>query len=68
MVSEVRPIFGRNKVKNVSTVKRKIEKFESTGCVVDVKHRTGTVFFTVLAIKMCISIAYKTELTRQLLP
>lgn len=37
-IRKVRPMFGRNNVPNSSTVKRIIEKFESTGSVSDVKH------------------------------
>src|SRR5690349_14418587 len=39
-IRKVRPLSGRNNVPNSSTVKRIIEKFESTGSVTDVKHKT----------------------------
>lgn len=37
-VRKVRPIFGRISVPNLLTVKRIIQKFESTGSVIHVKH------------------------------
>lgn len=39
-IRKVRAVFGGNNVPNPSTVKRIVEKFETTGSVIDVKHST----------------------------
>lgn len=39
-ILQVRPIFGRKNVPTSSTVKGIMDKFESTGSFVDIKHMT----------------------------